>query len=473
MENKKNNFRGFLKHTINYLSGDLFSKGINFLTIPIMTRILSTEDYGVLSIFTSLISIFTIFLGLSIESAIKRFYFEKKDEYKEMLGSNIVFLMIYNVVVLLIVNIFADRILDNSNSKILLSAVLVAMLNVFFQILLANYQVKQISIKFATLNAIKSVLIVVISILLILNINEKKYMGQVYAYLIITFVLFIYSLFKLRKESVFCLKAKYIIYSLKFSIPLIPSVLSSMLLTYCDRLMIQDLVDIASAGLYSFAYNVSMILQVIIQAINRSWNPVFFDLYTKKKYNNINILAKKLSKLLFVIALILILFVREIILILADEKYMEALNVVPIVLLSYVFVFLYTLYFQYNSYYKKTSIISLYSIVTLIINVILNYMFIPKYGYIMAAYTTLVSYIILFLLYYMNAKYILKAHIIPIKILVKDLIILIIFSIIYLCINPLISTWIYSLVIRVIIIALYILIVVKGIDKKNNIKWRS
>lgn len=77
------------------------------------------------------------------------------------------------------------------------------------------------------------------------------------------------------------------------------------------------------------------------------------------------------------------------------------------------------MYVNYAFYEKKTKNIAAITIVAGGLNILLNYLFIPKFGYIAASGTTLISYVVLFLLHYINVKWILKVkRIINIKIFV-------------------------------------------------------
>ena len=106
-------------------------------------------------------------------------------------------------------------------------------------------------------------------------------------------------------------------------------------------------------------------------------------------------------------AISLILFAQEIVQLLSTKEYVKALPIVPVIIISYVFLYLYTLFANYSFYYKKTGYISLATLVTLV-NIVLNYLLIPRFGYIIAAYTTLFSYILLFVFHYTVIRFILK-----------------------------------------------------------------
>jgi Na+-driven multidrug efflux pump len=86
----------------------------------------------------------------------------------------------------------------------------------------------------------------------------------------------------------------------------------------------------------------------------------------------------------------------------------EALTLTPILVLGYFFIFIFTLYSNFAFYYKKTLFISIISIISAFVSIGLKYLFIPIFSYKFAAYATCISYFILFILHFLNVKYILK-----------------------------------------------------------------
>ncbi|MCD6449424.1 MAG: polysaccharide biosynthesis C-terminal domain-containing protein, partial [Thermotogaceae bacterium] len=94
---------------------------------------------------------------------------------------------------------------------------------------------------------------------------------------------------------------------------------------------------------------------------------------------------------------------------------LPGLRLVPIIVASYYFVFLYSFPVNLEFYLKKTHIISLGTILAGAINIFLNYIFIPTFGYSAAAFTTLVSYIFLFAFHYFNARVLFKKNLFPLR----------------------------------------------------------
>ena len=109
-------------------------------------------------------------------------------------------------------------------------------------------------------------------------------MGRIYSQLVITFIFSILLIAYLIKRSKFNFEKKHLIYSLKYGIPLIPHALSGFILAQFDRIIINNLCGNYQAGLYSFAYNIGMIMNVIVLAMNKSWVPIFYKKYAKIKF---------------------------------------------------------------------------------------------------------------------------------------------------------------------------------------------
>jgi len=223
--------------------------------------------------------------------------------------------------------------------------------------------------------------------------------------------------------------------------------------------MINNIINTASAGLYSLAYNVGMLMLLFIYSITPALLPDFFKLVNNKEYNRLDVLFEKIFLIVTTVALGLILFAREIVIILADEKFHSALSVVPIVVIGYVFYGMYIVYGMYAGYKKKTIFASIITLTGGISNIILNAIFLPKYGYIAAAYTTVFSYFIMFLLALLVDKVVLKQRITPLWLIWKPTLIMFGFIAFAYFLNTLGLNAILFIFIKLMLLGLFSLIV--------------
>ncbi len=410
MEQTNTKFKEFLKHAKNYVSADIFSKGISFLTIPVFTRILVPEDYGILAVFSAIIAITTIVMGFGLRGAIGRYYYEESNEFGSFFGTNIVFVTVVNFILILFVFSYSESLCAflNIDFEVFLIAVIVSFTAIYLQFYLAYLQASKKSRIFAEISVFKNVAITVFAIVLIVILENQKYRGKIYAQLFISGLVFIYIVIKIIKISKFEFKVKHLYYSLAFGLPIVFHLLSQYILSTSDKIIINQLLGGSDTGLYALAYQIGMIIHVITMGMLKSWTPMYYELMKKDQISQINELAQKYAFLVFSLSIGAILFSKEIITFMANKEYYDALNSIPIIILGYLFFFLYTLYVSYSFYIKKTYLITISTIISASSNVALNYIFIPIYGYIAAAYTTLIAYFILFILHYLSVRFLFK-----------------------------------------------------------------
>ena len=142
--------------------------------------------------------------------------------------------------------------------------------------------------------------------------------------------------------------------------------------------------------------------------------------FTEKKISNINKYAVDYIHLMTYIMIGLIMVGPEIVQILADARYWEGIKIIPPVVLANYIIFVYTMYVNVEHFHKKTVFITINTVIAAVSNLILNFIFIPYFGYVAAAYTTLVSYIIALLLHARYSKR-LEKKLYPIKLFLPSL----------------------------------------------------
>ena len=418
-----------LIHSQNYLIAQMVTTGLAFIAIPIFTRLFTQEDYGVISVYNAFLAIAVIVFSGNIYSSIARYYFEKKSDFNEFLGTTFVLTLLFFSVGTTIFFLFYD--IFSSSMKLpgilpfllIFSSLFAISHSFYFQILISQKR----SLESAIINILKGSFSLFLAILLILVLEENRYLGKIWGYLLVSFIFSLYFFIKILNHSKLSFKKDHIKFVLYYSVPLIPYTLSSTILAFFDRILINDVVNASSAGVYTLGYNVAAILSIVISATQAALLPDFFAFLNDKQYSRIDALVKKVFSVIVFAAFGLILFGREIVIILADVKFHEGLVVVPIVVIGWVFFGMFSVYIRYISYSKKTIYSSLVMIISGLSNIVLNIIFIPIYGYIAAAYTTAISYFILFLLTWCVPKFILKLKLTPIWILWKPTLLLFLF----------------------------------------------
>lgn len=446
-----------LKHGKNYFSADIATKAMAFISIPIFTRLFTQADYGIVAVFSAYVGIITVILSLNSYTAVSRYYYEKTDDFGEFIGTTLIFVGLIFGLTLPIYILFYKQIaslmqLPGLLPIYLLFACLFAIIySLYYQILVPQKRSKEA----ATISILKGYIGFGIAVLFVYLLKENRYLGQIWATLLIGLIFSIYFMIKIRKYSKFCFKIEHIKYISTYSIPLIPYVLSGIILAQFDRIMINNIIGSASAGLYSLGYNVGMLLLMVIGATQTALIPDFFKFLDNKEYDRLDALFEKVFSIVTIAALGLVLFAREIVIILADEKFHPGLSVVPIVVIGYVFYEMYIVYGMYPGYKKKTVFISIVTLIAGILNIVLNAIFIPRYGYIAAAYTTVASYFILFLLAWIVAKFILEQRVTPLWMVWKPTLIMFCFIAFVYFLNVLNMNAILFFIIKLMVLVLF------------------
>ncbi|AJR04766.1 lipopolysaccharide biosynthesis protein [Siansivirga zeaxanthinifaciens] len=421
----------FTIDTFLYTFGDFLNKGIIFLTIPIFSRILSVEDYGVLSIYQLFYSFLIVPLTLNFPGAVTQRLFEKGENEDIFIKVNLKFITVFSFGFSLVL-IFSETIFNYSSFFGLDSKYYyICIADVFFMGFIGFYQSTLLGKRFSGKYVLNSLMTsggsVFISIILMLTIFKgNELLGQFLSRLIISVIFCFIVLFRFKdlfKVSITKNK-ELILYSFYFGVPLIPHLISNLVLRQFDRILIGTYISISATGIYSLASNLSFVLPVLIGAVNKSWVPVFQDYLRTKSYMLIEKRVKLLSFVFLIVCILLILHADLIFRIVAPVEYFEGYKIFQLLIMGSYFLFAYNCYVNYAYYTRKTYSIALITIVVGLVSLGLNLLLIPNYLMIGAAYSFIIGSFILFLINYLNVRFFLKIKCISLWIFIKDAIIL-------------------------------------------------
>lgn len=425
-----------------YLIGNLFDKTITFLTIPIFTRIMSTSDYGIVNTYLSWVSILSLIVGLSLGNSIRSAYIDFKEDLEEYISS-ILFLSIINFIgSSILIILFAYFFIKNVDIILVILCLVQSFMTFIINTITIKYMMKIDYKKRTLLLAIPNIIITILSVVFLLIIPENKYFGRIIPYVIVTSVVGIFYLISyLYKNIKKLINKKYWVYGLKLSLPLIFHGLCINILATSDRTMISIFRSTSEAGVYSLIYSFGMISTVITTSLESIWIPWFNKKIEENQKSIINDNVRIYIEVVM-IAMIGILFISpEVLVLMSPKEYWGGKVLVAPILLASFLTFLYSISVNLEYYYKSTKIIATNTIIAALINLVLNFIFIPLYGATAAAFTTVFAYTVSFVIHYSAARR-LDNELFPFKIYVKPILI-IIFSVIisYLIIDYTILRW--------------------------------
>ena len=403
-----------VKAGLGYTVGNYLIKGLSFLTIPVFARLMDSNDYGIYNTYIAYESIMYILIGLALHVSFKKAKY-KFDEHFNVYVSSCVLLGIMNSIVwIVLVNSIYGKISDQLRiSRLILNILILHSLgSALIQYYNAYVSLYYDYLKFLKISFFNALINVLGSVLLILFVfPEKRYYGRILGASLPIILIGIYIvIYFFKNENPVCNKKMWN-FSIKYSLPIIPHGISQIILSQFDRIMISNIIGVSQAGIYSFAYNVYSIIQVTSNSLSNVWEPWFFERMNEKDYVTIESRGFLLGFGMLLFSAIMCLVSPEMILVLGTNKYMESVHcVIPIIIGGY-FSFLYILPCEVEYYHEKTQFIAIGTSVAALINLVLNYICINRFGYVAAAYTTLVTYLIYFTFHYFIARRIEKKFI--------------------------------------------------------------
>lgn len=394
-----------LKSGVWYTISNFLSRGIVFITMPFFTRLMSKADIGDYANFTSWLTILATIITLDLYTSIN----VAKFEYRETLDNYIASILVSGSVITAVFYAVALLFSDIISSKVGLSTFEISVIFIYSMVSPAFLMIQiknRLEFKYKVITALSLSSIVistVCSLLCVVLLPDEKLTGRILGYYVPLFIfnviIYLYILHKSDK-----IDFKYLIFGIRISLPLIFHALALSLLSSSDRVMIKNFCGSEDAAYYSVAYTCSLVVSVLWASMNMAWSPWAYDQMDKEEYGSLKKYSKPYILFFGAVVITFMIFAPELLLLLGGKSYYPALKVIPPVMVSFVFQFVYSLYVNIETYCKKQKNIAMGTIIAACINIVLNFIYIPVFGYAAAAYTTLVGYIVLFIIHFMFVR---------------------------------------------------------------------
>lgn len=388
---------------------------IPFLLIPVLTRNLSTADYGIVSMSAILINIISPFVGISANGAINRRYFDKNsDTFPRYVGNAFFLLAFSSILFLTLFFVFHSKISGYTAlpSVWLFAILFIAIAQFVIMVLLTIWQAKIKPIKFGALQITQSVFNFGLTLFFILILNfswQGRILGQLLATVLIAIIALIilikskYIKFEYNKEDI-----KDV---LSFGLPLIPHTLGGLLIAFTDRILITNMISISETGVYTVAYQIGSVISLISSSFINAYVPWLYDKLNLDD-QKIKVKIVKLTYLYFgVLMLGGILSIHMLpwfINFFAGKSFKSAGIYTFWIVLGYVFNGMYLMVAGFIFYVKKTGLLALITFSSAVLNIPLCYFLIKSHGTIGAAISMSIIYFISFILTWMLSSRVYK-----------------------------------------------------------------
>lgn len=416
--------------TVIYGFSSVLGRLLNYLLVPLYTRLFLPEVYGIVTELYAYVTFLLILLTYGMETGLFRFGNDKQNfnkVYSSILFSLSVTSSLFIIIVLVFLEPIASAMQYSEHPEYILWMALIVALDAFTSIPFARLRLENKAWKFAIIKLINICtnigfnLFFLIYCPKLLNSNPDSFILNIYSpnigvgYVfisnllanIITLIILLPEIFNVKIKVDF----KLLKTILKYSLPLLVAGFAGMINETLDRVMLKHLVPeelnpMAQLGIYGANYKLAVLMTLFIQMFRYAAEPFFFQ---NKNESNARQLYAKATKYFIIFGLMIflgVMFYIDIIKYFISPNYHEGLKVVPILLIANLFL---GIFFNFSIWYKlndMTKYGAWLAIFGAVITIVLNLVLVPIYGYVGAAWATLVCYFLMTLLsFYWGQKY--------------------------------------------------------------------
>ncbi len=388
-------------HTIIYGLAPQIPKIAGILSLPIISKYLSELDFGVNGIIISIVGAISVLSTLGLRIILVNTFYKNSGQYKwawrQIYGFLILWNLVYAVLLAFILFFFIPSEAKQNQWEIILLNVLPI---VFFgptaTLCSTYYQLKQKPMQIATRTMVFGGLTVLLNIYFIAFL-KMGYMGWFLSTCISSMLTNISYWIPLNRSlgmsPIFNFKWRLIKKNLSVALPTVPHYYSGYLLNSSDRMVMSFLnVPTANVGIYNAAYTVGNLMQQVGMASGLAIGPLMYEAYKKQNEQAARNLTFILQLAFFAITFISSIWLKEIFFILIkNETLNKAYPLGIIIVMAYNYRPMYFGTTNKLMYLEKTKLLVKVTFVAGLINVLLNLIFIPIWGYKVAAYTTFIA----------------------------------------------------------------------------------
>ncbi len=400
------------KVSISYAICSILQRCLSFITLPLFSRLLTKEQYGQYTVYTSWVGILAIFITLnlaygSFSKAMIKYEHDRDGYIASIQGICLLLATIFLIIYVPFAHLWNILFELPTIMIVLMIFELLGTTAIQFWSGKKRFEFKYKSVIAVTL--IMSIISPICAYFLVINTNEKGFARIIgYAGVTILFGMFFFCYNAIKGKKIFI--KEYWKYAFSFNLPLVIYYLSQTIFNQSDRIMISHMEGTDKAAVYGVAYTLATILTFVLNAINNSYVPWLYNKIKNGKGNENKSISLLLSLGIGLLLLGIIWFAPEIIYVMAGEQYLESVGVVPPVAISVLMLFFSQLFINIEFYYEEKKCLIRASIGAAVFNIISNYYLIKLFGYYAAAYTTLISYIIFAVANCMYMRKVMKTH---------------------------------------------------------------
>ena len=381
-------------------AANVFIAAERIILLPILTKFLGAANYGIWTQLSITLSLMAPLILLGLPYTLVRFLAGEKDieQIQDGVYSVLAFVFIIAIVFILLFWFFAQSIADFLQSPVLFVKILgfVILFECLGLVLLGALQAFQEVVKYSLVTILKA--LGEVGLVLAAIFLGYGLFGAVLSLLIIRLLVFFFLLaYFLKKIEIKAPKFFKIKEYLRFGLPTVASSISYWMVSSSDKYLIGFFLGVLFVGYYAPAYTMASVLTFIIYPFIFMLPPVLSRAFDEHRIETVRTYLKYSLKYFLVIAIPIIfglsILSQEILTIFSTQDIARnSHHIMPFVALSFLFYGVYNIFVQVLVLFKKTKIFGAIWLGAAFLNIGLNFLFIPIFGIIAAALTTLIAY---------------------------------------------------------------------------------
>ena len=395
---------GILKRTSLYALGDVITKGLNIVLLPIYTAFLDPSAYGIFGIANVVAMMVPILFTGGIRAAALKFYYHYEgEERRRFYGTIWVFSVVLSVSLLVILDAFGGTLLNRMCGEVAYDPYL--RLALWLGVLTASFVMIPRELFRASgragLYSLLQVSLFVVTTLLTLwwvVVERRGAEGALLARVVGTAVVSMFTAFYLLRYCRFKLHPTGLKFALVYSLPMVPHFIAHWVLASTNRIFIERYATLEAAGLFNLAFALVNLLQLVSGAAISALMPYFGNLVggDERARGELTRSITPYVGLVVLTALLIGLYAKEAIQILTPAVYDGAIPIVPWLLLGFLaYAFYQVSASQLSVSAGRSGVVGITTVVAACFNIALNIVLIPRWGMMGAAVTHALTYVML------------------------------------------------------------------------------
>lgn len=399
-------------NTSIFILGNIISQALAFFVLPVLTRFLPPEEYGIFNYTTSIQSFLLVISTLSLNSFVLRHYFELTDERerRRMFGTVALFVLVFNFLLLCAEFVLFPILITKYNVQVPFDpyfklALVTSFLESLSLVPLAYLRVHKKAWSYFSLTTLSAISAIFLGLFLIV-VHHQGVLGRYHGILYVDLLFASIYLFMIFKVAGFHFDFSILKQGLKFSLPILPAAFSSMAILALDRILLERYASISMLGIYSVGVALGTVILIIVRGFYYAIEPEIYSYFKRDDFNKKIITMK--NNFLVVILLVgamVIIFSKEIVIIMASSQYLASYTIVPFIVVASIFRGLEMIATTTLYAFKKTMYHPMIVGAALVINFVSNIILIPKMGITGAALAALLSFWFIYISATLITKY--------------------------------------------------------------------